>query len=72
MKLVCRQATHEAANPFESCLRAIAIRVKGLEVRPQLPIIGTRQSVRPDLVDPALVVALEAGLVRVAQQPGAP
>jgi very-short-patch-repair endonuclease len=60
VRRVCREATHKAANPFESCLRAIAMRVKGLDVCPQHVIVGTRQSVRPDLVDLRLKVAIEA------------
>lgn len=65
-RLVARQATREAANPFESVLRAIALGVPGLSVRPQVSLwkrsnphapefIG-----RPDLVDERLRVVVEA------------
>ena len=57
---VATNADGAAANPFESCLRAIAIRVPGLDVRPQQLVVGTRQTVRPDLVDERLRVVLEA------------
>ena len=60
VKRVCREATPRAANPFESCLRSIALRVDGLSVRPQHLVIGTRQTVRPDLVDTRLKIAMEA------------
>lgn len=46
-----------AANPFESVLRAVAVDVPGLSVRPQ-GWIGTAG--RSDLVDDALRIALEA------------
>jgi very-short-patch-repair endonuclease len=50
-------ADGRAANPFESVLRAIALEVPGLVVRPQVWIdpIG-----RPDLVDEASGLVLEA------------
>ena len=57
---VVRQADGAAANPFESCLRALALQVEGLAVRPQLRIVGSRTTVRPDLVDPVLRIVLEA------------
>lgn len=57
---VAAAADARAANPFESCLRSIAIRVPGLDVQPQLLIAGSRQRVRPDLVDRRLRVVLEA------------
>ncbi|SDR90243.1 Protein of unknown function [Nocardioides scoriae] len=57
---VVRHADGRAANPFESCLRSIALQVEGLHLEPQHVIVGTRQTVRPDLVDVALQVALEA------------
>lgn len=46
-----------AANPFESVLRAIALDVPGLHVRPQ-GWIGSAG--RSDLVDDALLIAIEA------------
>lgn len=45
-----------AANPFESVLRALAIDVPGLTVRPQVPVLTTR----PDLVDERLRIVAEA------------
>lgn len=57
IRRVCAEATDRAANPFESVLRAIALDIKGLHVRPQLRI-GPR--VRPDLVDEDLRIVLEA------------
>jgi very-short-patch-repair endonuclease len=50
------EARGEADNPFESVLRAIALDVPGLAVRPQVAI----GRVRPDLVDEELRVVLEA------------
>jgi very-short-patch-repair endonuclease len=50
------EARAEAANPFESVLRAIALDVEGLSVRPQVHI----GQVRPDLVDEELRIVLEA------------
>jgi very-short-patch-repair endonuclease len=57
VRRVCAEATKEAANPFESVLRAIALEVPDLHVRPQLRIAP---SVRPDLVDADLRIVLEA------------
>ncbi|MCY7395559.1 MAG: endonuclease domain-containing protein [Nocardioides sp.] len=50
----------EAANPFESVLRAIALAVGGLSVRPQVPIYDPDFLGRPDLVDEDLRIVLEA------------
>lgn len=55
-----RHADARAANPFESALRSIAMQVEGLEVQPQLTLHGSRQVARPDLVDLALRVLIEA------------
>ena len=49
-----------AANPFESCLRSIAIDAQGLQVRPQVLIHGSRRRARPDLVDERLMIVIEA------------
>jgi very-short-patch-repair endonuclease len=57
---VAREATTEAANPFESVLRAIALDVPGLEVRPQVLVLEDPFTVRPDLLDERLRIALEA------------
>jgi very-short-patch-repair endonuclease len=54
---VARQASGLAANPFESVLRAIALDVPGLQVRPQ-GWIGNAG--RADLVDDRLMIAIEA------------
>lgn len=50
------EASGDAANPFESVLRAVALGVDGLAVRPQVRIRGAR----PDLVDEELRIVLEA------------
>lgn len=50
-----------AANPFESVLRAIAVGVPGLEVRPQVRIDDAEGWIgRVDLADVALRIVLEA------------
>lgn len=49
-----------AANPFESCLRALALTVPGLDVVPQRVISGPHVWARPDLVDVARRLVLEA------------
>lgn len=54
------QARGEAANPFESTLRSIALTVPGLHVEPQLVIAEPTCWARPDLVDRELRVVLEA------------
>jgi very-short-patch-repair endonuclease len=53
-------ASGEAANPFESVLRAICLDVPGLSVRPQLLILTSGSAARPDLVDDDLRIVLEA------------
>lgn len=68
MRMIAELATTEAANPFESCLRAIALGVPGLSVRPQVRLHGASSAVvgagvflgRPDLVDEHLRIVLEA------------
>jgi very-short-patch-repair endonuclease len=57
---VAREATPLAANPFESALRAIALDVPGLHVRPQRLISTAAGPMRPDLVDDELRLVLEA------------
>jgi very-short-patch-repair endonuclease len=54
---VATEADPRADNPFESVLRAIALDVPGLQVKPQQWIgrLG-----RPDLLDPVLRLAVEA------------
>ena len=53
---VVRAADGRAANPFESCTRAIAREVRGLAVRPQVPIRGVG---RVDLADLDLGIVVE-------------
>ncbi len=57
---VAKLATSDAANPFESVLRAIAADVAGLRVRAQALITSTTPWCRPDLVDEGLRLVLEA------------
>lgn len=54
------QASGRAANPFESVLRAIALDVPGLDLRPQVPIDDRGFRGRPDLVDEARRLVVEA------------
>lgn len=60
VRRVAEQATADAANPFESVLRALALDIDGLNVRPQRVIVGARSTARPDLVDEDLCIVLEA------------
>jgi very-short-patch-repair endonuclease len=60
MRSVAAFASSEKANPFESGLHAIATEVAGLHVRPQVAIREPHFLGRPDLVDPALRIVLEA------------
>lgn len=66
MRQVAARASPDAANPFESVLRAIALGVPGLEVRPQVslrvpaPGGGTSFLGRADLVEERLGIVLEA------------
>ncbi len=60
VKRVARLATGKAANPFESCLRSIAVDVPGLDVQAQVPIGGDTLLGTPDLVDVELAIAIEA------------
>jgi very-short-patch-repair endonuclease len=57
---VAALASSRGANPFESALRAIAVEVTGLQVRPQVRITDGAFPVRPDLVDESLRLVLEA------------
>lgn len=54
---VARAADARAANPFESCLRAICHGVEDLSVEPQLLVEDIGHA---DLVDPRLRIAIEA------------
>lgn len=61
VRRIAALASEEAANPFESCLRWLALQVAGLQVRPQVSIhAGTRFLGRSDLVDQELRIVLEA------------
>lgn len=53
-------ADGRAANPFESCLRAIALTVPGLRVVPQVEISSDHVWARPDLVDVERRIVVEA------------
>ena len=53
---VAALADRRAANPFESCLRATCLDVRGLTVRPQVQI----GPYRVDLADPVLRIVIEA------------
>lgn len=53
-------ADGRAANPFESVLRAIALDVPGLAVEPQVVITEHAYTARPDLVDRAKRLVIEA------------
>lgn len=48
---VAQEATHLAANPFESVLRAIALDVPGLNLRPQVAVADEDGAGRTDLAD---------------------
>jgi very-short-patch-repair endonuclease len=60
MRRVAAAASPEVANPFESCLHALALRVDGLRVRPQVTIREPGIVARPDFVDEELRIVLEA------------
>jgi hypothetical protein len=60
MRRVAACASSEAANPFESVLRAIALDVPGLAVRPQVTIREADIVARPDLADERLRIVAEA------------
>jgi hypothetical protein len=61
MRQIAELATPEAANPFESVLRAIALGVAGLDVRPQVSIYRSGRFLgRPDLVDERRRIVVEA------------
>jgi very-short-patch-repair endonuclease len=58
---VAQEADGRAANPFESVLRAIALTVPGLDVEPQVRIVGDLGlNARPDLGDVRRRLVLEA------------
>ncbi|MEP7089515.1 MAG: DUF559 domain-containing protein [Nocardioidaceae bacterium] len=57
---VAREADGLAANPFESVLRAVALDVAGLDLRPQVVIDEDGFVGRPDLVDVERRIVVEA------------
>jgi len=57
---VLLNASGQAANPFESTLRAIGLGVPGLDLRPQVPLRVAGKRVVPDLVDETLRLVVEA------------
>jgi very-short-patch-repair endonuclease len=57
---VARHATAEAANPFESVLRAICLGVRGLSAVPQVEIAEDDFYARVDLADVRLRIVIEA------------
>lgn len=57
---IAAEARGEAANAFESSLRAIALDIAGLQVEPQVLIRETDPWCRPDLVDRDRRIVLEA------------
>ncbi|MEO5652114.1 MAG: hypothetical protein ABIR07_04710, partial [Marmoricola sp.] len=58
---VAAAATGAAANPLESVLRAQALRVPGLNVVAQLPVLTLEGLVlHPDVADESLLIAFEA------------
>lgn len=57
---VAREASPLAANPFESVLRAIALDVPGLDLRPQVVVCEGGWTGRPDLVDRERRIVVEA------------
>lgn len=60
IRRVAARASGEAANVFESSLRAISYEVPGLDARPQIDIREPRFLGRPDLVDRRLQIIMEA------------
>lgn len=65
---VLELADGRAANPFESCLRAIALDVPALTVEPQLPVPGIGHA---DLGDRALRLVIEADSYEFHSEPEA-
>jgi very-short-patch-repair endonuclease len=57
---VAALADGRAANPFESCLRAIALEVEGLTLRPQVQVAEPGLFATVDLGDVVRKVAIEA------------
>jgi hypothetical protein len=66
LREVARRATHLAANPFETCARAIGFDVVGLHLEPQVVLPGL--GFRADLVDLEPADRRGVRLLRVARQ----
>lgn len=60
VRRVAHLAHGGAANAFESCLRAIALQVDGLDVEPQVRIVEPEFLGRVDLADQRLRIIIEA------------
>jgi hypothetical protein len=60
VRAVAAAARREAANPFESGLRSLALSVPRLAVEPQVVISSPSVWARPDMVDVRLQVVIEA------------
>ncbi len=60
LRRVAALANPDAANPFESALRALCNDIEGLQVVAQKQVHLGDKWVRPDLVDPDLMVVIEA------------
>jgi hypothetical protein len=60
VRRVARHASERPANPFESALRGIALDAGLTGLLPQALLVGEDGSIRPDLLDPALRLVLEA------------
>ena len=60
VRRVADHACVDAANPFESVLRAICLEVPGLSVVPQMEIAADGFYARVDLGDPVLGIVVEA------------
>lgn len=60
MRRVSREASKLSANVFESTMRAEVLDILSFNPKPQVTIRGQGWTVRPDLVDARLGIALEA------------
>jgi len=56
---VAQEASGDAANPFESVLRAISLDVAGLHLVPQAPVVSAGRTIHPDLSDADLRIVVE-------------
>lgn len=57
---VARLASAQAANPFESALRALVLEFPALSVRPQAEVVAGELVFHPDLVDERRRIVIEA------------